>query len=175
MTNIPRFYDDELLMGYIYRVYNQSGDLYLGNTIKNLVGDIRINLHPYIPTSLNTLSNTLVVKLGCSVKQIIHRHTLYNYYTSFLSDEEKKIVFAKMIEEKKNAYKCIKYMQIPISKYFRYCPECIKIQIEENGEFFLNRVHQLVPVCTKHHIPIQDSKLELKAGRDKWNEWTLGV
>jgi hypothetical protein len=52
-------------------------------------------------------------------------------------------------------------------KYLRYCPDCVREDIDIYGETYWHRIHQLPAMlyCTKHHVRLYDSDIEVIGSR----------
>ena len=157
MHNIPRIQENELLKGYVLRIHDNSINLRLSDSYKELFGKANISIDPYIPNNLDKICSQLFREK--STKEIILNHTLFGYYTAFYDSEDKNIYMERMLRPKEIVYNLKKGKELEIVKHFRYCPRCMNEQWEQAGSIFFNRIHQIVPVCTKHGIWIEESTI----------------
>lgn len=161
---LPPIYKDELLMSIIKRYHRSSGNYAFNTTYTEILSKDINYVHSLLPTNLDMLATNIPVEFNICSDELIENHTLYNYYTSFTPQERKDEIKEKMKNGEEYLYRIIKFKEIPLNKYLRYCPKCLKEQIKETGEFFWNRAHQISYICTEHKEILRDSiyKLENK-------------
>lgn len=161
----PKMYEDELLISILKRYHVRTANSNNGTTLAELFGTYYISIHTHMPTNLNTLISNLPSVFNSNCDDFIHKHTLFNYYTAFSSDEVKTLIKAKMKQYKGKAFKVTKYEDVYLNKYLRYCPKCVEEQLQGTGEFYWNRIHQVSFMCTKHQELLVDSAYET-GGKD---------
>ena len=175
VSPLARIRENELLKGYCERLYMINPYLTMGVLFEELFGERVLRIHPYVPSHINRI----VGGLGGYFKSqdLIEQHTLYNFYTAFQGQEVQEDIKQKMLIDNGNAYKITKYNEIPIPQYYRYCPLCVKEQLEQYGDFSWNRMHQISPTCTTHGVWMQESKFPVIYRMDEymkyWNQINL--
>jgi hypothetical protein len=104
-----------------------------------------------------------------TAEYFIYNHTLFPFLAAFIPEERAK----KIIQTMRNGEGAVSYIRIglisnsiTLNKYFRFCPECFKEDIETFGEPYWHRSHQItgVFVCSKHKIPLYNSTELIRAG-----------
>ena len=183
-TFFPTPYADETLYSVFCRYHLRSGNSSSTGTMRQLWGE-------YLPiTSVEFMMQVDVIaaKLnpagGIDSSQLVWEHTPYPYVYISLKENRALDVYQMIcgneplrsgidsqagIARQRNA-----------QKYLRYCPVCVKEDIEKYGETYWHRVHQLqsVFVCPKHKVPMYNSKISV--ANTRWRFWpasheTLGV
>lgn len=171
LSFFPTPYPDELLYSLINRYHVRSGNLSLKQTLLELLGYIPQQLFNLaLPTNLEYLVKHLPVASTHHLDNLIQQHTLYPFYKSFLTDSEAWLLKDRMRKKLGNSIFAI--AKIPLlhsehSRHFlRFCPTCLKQDIEKYGEAYWHRLHQIpgVFICTIHHTILQKSLLPIQEG-----------
>lgn len=200
LAHFPTLYKDELLYSGIARYHVNSGNRTQRQTIEDLFGKRLVCATVDLPSHLELLASKTHNRY--SAEQIIQNHTLFPYYTCFLSQE--KIDHVKMLMKKgaaqgeAHASLGLLATKVKIPRFLRFCLACYKADAEE-CEPYWHRCHQLpgVMVCPFHKQPLivtnvdyatQNHKFEFvalsKMSRDnftavdvdtKWNENLLYI
>lgn len=158
----PTLYPDELVYSLLSRCYIQSG--YLTYTFAAQDFFVKPNTKPniefinkYTPELLDLLTKNI------SMETIVDKHTMFPYYSIFLSQERKVKAFNLLLNMDDDYYK---YINIPKRKtgtirYLRYCPECASRDRKLYGETYWHRVHQLigVDICPYHYCKLINSNI----------------
>jgi hypothetical protein len=85
-----------------------------------------------------------------SVEDLIYQHTLFPLYAPFVTDEHKNKAIEMMAARSQGAVHLmlgVAASRIQSSDNFRYCPECVKLQREQYGEYFWRRDWYLPGLC----------------------------
>lgn len=160
----PEPYEDELAYSVFARYHSKSGYLCYSSTAEDLY--VNPKNKPSIEF-LNLLTDDAVnhiISLVGSLDNFIVKHTMFNYYSAFLSytDKQKAIEYARTM----NIKSLMNALPIPksrTSRYLRYCPLCVKEDRELYEETYWHRSHQLygVNVCGKHGCYLVDSEVPI--------------
>ena len=160
----PEPYEDELAYSVFARYHSNSGYLCYLSTAEDLY--VNPKNKPSIEF-LNLLTDDAVnhiISLVGSLDNFIVKHTMFNYYSAFLSytDKQKAIEYARTM----NIKSLMNALPIPksrTSRYLRYCPLCVKEDRELYEETYWHRSHQLygVNVCGKHGCYLVDSEVPI--------------
>ncbi|KIL50822.1 TnsD family Tn7-like transposition protein [Jeotgalibacillus campisalis] len=117
---------------------------------------------------LNTAANTilprnidfLLQRLPYNFKKedLIFKHTLFPILFPFVNHGKKATLLEDISVIKDAKHSSSLYLNKFVSKELRYCPECKKIDIKKNGEYYARRIHQLerFNFCNIHHINLED-------------------
>jgi len=159
----PPLYKQESWYGYFGRLSLQS--LLPESRIKeHFYGskDFNVSLHFLTKPNL-LLSRGLYTR--SEVEELISNHSLINYFKSVMSLERQEVIDRRQWEAPENwsvsnylGYnRCRKLSAIP-----KYCQLCNREQMEEFGELFFNRFHQIpeIRVCQKHRCYLNECILE---------------
>lgn len=162
----PKPYDDELAYSVFARYFERSGYTCFASCSEDLY------INPKNKPSIeffNLLTNDAIdniVPLVGSIENFILKHTMFNYYSAFLSNSHKHQSFKYALSMDIKAL--MNSLPIPKSKtsrYLRYCPLCVIEDRELYGETYWHRAHQVfgVNVCYKHECYLIDSKVSISS------------
>lgn len=158
----PMFYKDELIYSVISRYHHYSGNISITQTTKDLFGKKKYII-PDLTTDLEILFRNVRHFTVESINEWINNHTLYNYYTNFSTDAVKAVIKEYMI--KGNGENKLHYLTGQVAStvkepmYFKYCPRCLKEDMDKYGETYWRTFHQLpsVFVCLEHMSFLEES------------------
>lgn len=160
----PEPYEDELAYSVFARYHSNSGYLCYLSTAEDLY--VNPKNKPSIEF-LNLLTDDAVnhiISLVGSLDNFIVKHTMFNYYSAFLSytDKQKAIEYARTMKIK-SLMNALPIPKSRTSRYLRYCPLCVKEDRELYEETYWHRSHQLygVNVCGKHGCYLVDSEVPI--------------
>ena len=164
LASFPRLYSDELLYSGLARYHIRSGNQSFRQTDLDLFGY----------SSQQACRVTLTNNLKGLVKQIAHisdyrvrwlmeNHTLYPFYAAFLTPIETIKLESATIEKRSGSI--LEQARVDLDstndrrKYIKFCLECFDTEVEQYGEPYWHRSHQIpgVIICTKHKILLLDS------------------
>lgn len=156
-------YPDELLYSACARYHYYIGNIDYKDTLEELFGKRSIIPNFYMGCYLDYLCK----QLGCkySAEDLIWKHTIFPYYAPFLPDSRKK----ELIEEMKYDTGGALYTKLGMvagsicqKDGIYYCYECAKKDVEQYGETYIHREHQLqgILVCPHHGVYLQKYKIE---------------
>jgi len=165
----PIPYPDELLYSTLARYCMRSGNIREIHNFEDLFGTRNCIAAMELPTQLDALIKNMPVSTKYTAEYFIYNHTLFPFLAAFIPQERAD----KIIQTMRNGEGAVSYIRIGLisnsinlNKYFRFCPECFKEDIERFGEPYWHRSHQItgVFVCLKHKIPLCDSTELIRAG-----------
>ena len=162
----PKPYDDELAYSVFARYFERSGYTCFASCSEDLY------VNPKNKPSIeffNLLTNDAIdniVPLVGSIEKFILNHTMFNYYSTFLSNSNRHQAFEYALSMDIKAL--MNSLPIPKSKttrYLRYCPLCVKEDRELYEETYWHRAHQVlgVNVCYKHGCYLVDSNVSISS------------
>lgn len=168
MIFFPTLYNDEILYSTIARYHIRSGNINYSHTTEEIFGRHTVKSSIYLPSNIgNIVKNLPVNYLGDEI-DIINNHTLYPFYSTFLSPSMSDKVLNSMIKENGgDIYSrvgiCASAISMP--KYLKFCPKCMEEDLKKYGESYWHRIHQVqcVEVCPKHKIILQNSSVQINA------------
>lgn len=165
----PTPYPDELLYSTLARYCIRSGNIREIHNFEDLFGTRNCIAAMELPTQLDALIRNMPVNTKYTAEYFIYKHTLFPFLAAFIPQKRAD----KIIETMRNGEGAVSYIRIglisnsiTLNKYFRFCPECFKEDIETFGEPYWHRSHQVtgVFVCSKHKIPLYNSTELIRAG-----------
>lgn len=158
----PTPYEDELYYSIIARYHIHVGNLSRKQTNKELFGK-KVNINLELPMGLaHLVSKVSIFSKEYTKEYFINHHTVIPFVKPFKSEEWNEKIY-------KNDYKSLNIFLFSYSKcnvknkkYLYYCSECLKEQLDSNGEGFWNRIHQIpgIFVCTRHKISLIEYSLK---------------
>ncbi|RST76162.1 hypothetical protein D4T97_005100 [Siminovitchia acidinfaciens] len=167
----PMPYPDENFHSIVARYHMYSGNLAASHTYEDLFGIKLRGLKIEFPTHINTLVNR-ISKQSLTVDNLINNHTLYSFYTIF--EGLKSRTLAREYMEKGNKKELsliggINKGHIKTNLTFKHCYHCIEDDIENYGETYWHRVHQIpgVLVCPSHNVPLISVRKNVMNNIDK--------
>ena len=168
MIFLPVIYKDELLYSWIARYHKRSGNIYYAQTTNDIYGRKTVRSSVYLPSNIENFISNISKNFDIKDTDIILNHTLYPFYTAFLSKEKSQQIFKSMKEDDgSNIYNrvgiCATSISTPI--YFKFCSECLHEDINKYGESYWHRIHQVpgVKICTKHKCILVDSTVKINS------------
>ncbi len=164
LSYFPTPYPDELWLSVLWRMLIRMGD----NRPISGSG---------ITSSCIAIART-VYELPAGIlnpEEIVMEHTLFPYINRMRPLKEKKAALSDLCRNV--AAGSENSSRPPLT--LRYCPCCVKEDIETYGESYWHREHQLpfMPACRKHKVMLMrynDCTARAK-GRPKLPEWITGV
>lgn len=159
IKNIPIIYPNELFYSFICRTYVRSG---VGSS-KEFTKLVFAKGTDQPKTGfINKLRNDFKIKLNKQLSDvdILSKHTVFNFYSRFLTKEEKE----KAISEIINGKSSFNYLHTPVIKentHLRYCSKCVEEDRNNYGEAYFHIEHQLekVKICVHHHCKLLETKI----------------
>lgn len=156
----PTPYQDEIFYSVLAR-YSVNCEITSYQTIaESLFGKSSARAILELPFNLDTLMQNLPINNLYNADDFIYNHTLYPFFTSFLPPERADEVKKLMLTDGGSKIYCksgIIGSRFPL----RFCPRCIKDDIEKLGEAYWHRAHQIpsTMVCLTHGVLLQDSSV----------------
>ncbi|MGG7162972.1 TnsD family Tn7-like transposition protein [Clostridium ihumii] len=146
-------YKDELIYSAIARYHFYSGNLDFKDTIEECFGKRTMVPMLELGGRLEYLAKELKGKY--SAEKIINDNTVFSYYSPFIDKKRKSEIMNYMkLKGSSSIYTKLGMVAGGICKknYIAYCPICSKQDIEENGESYIHREHQLqgIILCPHH-------------------------
>lgn len=152
--NLPSPRPDELLYSLIARTAVHVGHWSPKGLLGAIYRDRGTLAIPDIPSSLRLIEQLCREAWDMTLEELAHRHTLYPYYTHFLSTEQRSEVMQRMLGRREYLHLRLGICASGVRRtpYFRLCPSCAQEDLSEYGETYWRRIHHLpgVVVCAKH-------------------------
>lgn len=161
---LPIMYEDEMLYSVMARYQRMCGMISKVALINDLF-DRRVTSNSiFFPKHINALVNNLPPTSKITTNQIIKNHTMFPFYSAFLTEKKANQIASKMANGNGTAietYFGIVGSKIKIGNYLRYCPICFEEDYKTLGESYWRRSHQIVGTlyCIKHKVLLKDSSV----------------
>ncbi|WP_431028653.1 TnsD family Tn7-like transposition protein [Lysinibacillus sp. LZ02] len=169
LNNFPVLYPDELFYSAIAR-YRQANaiDSKLGveRDIYGIERHHKVGKSVYFPQKLETFIERLPFYGNLSVDELIWEHTMFPFYTAFMTDDKTNEIFEAMSYG--NRMSIENMVGIPMSKiktpqFLRYCPCCYEEDLNKLGESYWRRLPQVPGAlyCPIHKVLYKDSAIDI--------------
>lgn len=164
---LPQLYDNELFYSVIARYRRMCGMVSGRAFIRDLFGEFVVITSSNFPQYIRNFIGNLPPTSKVTTKEIIEKHTLFNFYTSFLNEEKADHIYETMGKgsngSRLNVEQQIGFGGSKVRKpsYLRYCPLCFKEDIDTLGESYWRINHQIIGAyyCSKHHVLLKESSV----------------
>jgi hypothetical protein len=166
LASFPRLYPDELLYSGLARYHIRSGNQNFRQTDLDLFGyssqqACRVTLTNNLEGLVNQISHISEYR----VRWLMENHTLYPFYAAFLTLIEIRKLGSATIEKRSGSI--LEQARVDLDstsdrrKYLKFCPLCLEAEIEQYGEPYWHRLHQMpgLVICTQHQIFLLDSSV----------------
>lgn len=150
MLNFPVPHQHELIYSTVARAGVYHGIESPKQLLDAVFGNRKVIATIDLPCHLQDIAKQLK-NTGCySVQDLIYQHTLFPLYAPFVTDEHKNKAIEMMAARSQGAVHLmlgVAASRIHSSDIFRYCPECVKLQREQYGEYYWRRDWYLPGLC----------------------------
>lgn len=155
MLNFPVPYPDELIYSTVARAGVHAGL----TSPKMLLDEVFVNREVIatvdLPCHLESVSDLYPSSLHMNITDLIYKHTLFPLYAPFTSEERRTQCLKWMGTHSKGSVHLalgVAASRVKQIRYLRYCPECLKKQLANFGEFYWIRDWQVAGtnVCLAH-------------------------
>ena len=161
----PTPYPDETLYSVICRYWLKSGCPAYRNLSEELFGR-RVILNTYVPQCIGVFTLKVPQETGLTPDYFIARTTAFPYFAPFLTQSRTDAFLEYMKKAEytsKNNYFALGTGKLrqPKNLYMRFCESCRKEDVEQFGETYWRRIHQMngVLMCHRHMEPLMNSKI----------------
>ncbi len=165
MLNFPMPYEQEL----IYSTVARAGVRLAFESPKQLLDAVFQNRKVIatvdLPCHLNSIVNQYT-EGQLSLENIIYKHTLFPIYAPFVPEARRQQCFKWMANISQGSVHLslgINASRVPIIDRLRYCPQCLKEQALQKGEFYWVRLWQIQGACCPQHGKLVESTLDLRS------------
>jgi len=164
MYFFPILHNNELLYSGIARYHEFSGNLSYYHTIIDVFGVNSALASVALPSRIKNIAENLAVNDELFAKEIVEKHTLLNFYSAFKTKE----IYSQIEYEMIHTTGVGIHMKLgmvssstQLERSLKYCPVCVKNEVEIYGEPYWHREHQVFGsiVCHLHQAILQSSEL----------------
>ncbi|MCF8564691.1 TnsD family transposase [Alicyclobacillus tolerans] len=162
MNVLPQIYRDELLYSVLSRYKRMCGMQSRRALLKDVYGESKMLTSIFLPQYLERFRENLPPYCKITVDELILNHTMFPFYTSFFSKERSNSILNMMVNGcGKSIENLVGFSGGKVKPYnrLRYCPRCYSEDIDEYGESFWRRLHQVPGVlyCLKHETLLEST------------------
>ncbi len=156
-------YPDELIYSAVARYHFYSGNIDCKDTLEEVFQSRSVIPSVEIGSHLSVLAEQL--GSNYSVESLLAKHTIYPYYSPFLSKQRQQELLQDVQGDGKGLYTRLGMVAGGICKRNRlyYCPECAANDIEQHGEPYIHREHQLqgIDFCAHHELKLKKYPVDI--------------
>ncbi|MCK1997438.1 TnsD family transposase [Psychrobacillus psychrodurans] len=150
-------YPDELIYSAIARYHFYSGNIDFKDTLEEVFLSRSVIPNVEIGSQFTALAQQL--GSNYSAESLIADHTIYPYYSLFLSKQRQKEIMNDIKGNGQGLYTRLGLVAGSICKKdgLYYCNECAKQDVEQYGEPYIHREHQLqgIDYCSHHEVMLK--------------------
>lgn len=150
-------YPEELIYSAIARYHFYSGNIDCKDTLEEVFKSRSVIPSVEIGSHFSTLAQQLTPNY--SVESLLAKHTIYPYYAPFLSKHRQKEILEDVQGYGQGLYTRLGIVAGGICKKdgLFYCPECTANDVEQYGEPYIHREHQLqgIVYCAHHELKLK--------------------
>lgn len=165
ITFFPTPYPEgELLYSILARYHVRNGNLSSKATMEELFGSCSVTAVLDLPANIDSLISNLPIGSNYTAEKLITENTLYPFYSAFLPPERATKILQSMCGNNGGSvHNRIGIMASVVeqNKYIRLCRECVAEALQNYGELYWMRSHQIpgIIICPKHKTLLYDSKV----------------
>lgn len=142
-------YSDEILFSVLARYHNINGQIHTRPVLRDIYGVGHKKTSVDLPSSVGSIISHGIIDF--TVEEIIEKCTHFPFYRPFLSESQVEDVYKLMSEDGGNAVHLISGIMASVvknSESLRLCPACLTEDIQNYGEPYWHREHQLPGMIT---------------------------
>ncbi|MCP3894311.1 MAG: transposase, partial [Bacteroides sp.] len=163
MLGFPLPYRDELLYSTIARYGVHSGIVSPKELLSEVFGDTKVLATSDLPSRLKCIAELYPEEVSVTPKSLLYQNTLFPLYAPFVGEARRVALILELTANTKSSVHVttgVAASRIKQPIYLRYCPRCIREQLEKYGECYWRRDWQVAGVesCPIHGNLI-DSKI----------------
>lgn len=150
-------YPNELIYSAIARYHFYSGNIDFKDTLE----EVFLSRSVIPSVEIGSQFTALAQQIGSnySAESLIADHTIYPYYALFLSKQRQKEIMQDIKGNGQGLYTRLGLVAGSICKKdgLYYCNECAKHDVDQYGEPYIHRDHQLqgIDYCSHHEIKLR--------------------
>ncbi|MFA2811723.1 TnsD family transposase [Bacillus mycoides] len=157
LTFFTNPYPDELMYSAIARYHFYSGNIDCKDTLEEVFQSRSVIPSVEIGSHFAILSEQLGPNY--SVETILANHTIYPYYAIFLTKQRQQQILRDVASDGQALYTRLGMIAGSICRKagLYYCAECTKSDVEQFGEPYIHREHQLqgIDYCPRHEVQLR--------------------
>lgn len=150
-------YPDELIYSAIARYHFYSGNIDCKDTLEEVFQSRSVI--PSVEIGINLFKLSKQLGPNYSVESIVSNHTIYPYYAPFLSQKRQWEILQDVQSNGQGLYARLGMVAGGICKKdgLFYCPECATNDVNQYGEPYIHREHQLQGIfyCAHHELKLK--------------------
>ncbi|MCY9697587.1 TnsD family Tn7-like transposition protein [Paenibacillus alginolyticus] len=150
-------YPDEILVSVLARYHDMKGQMHTKPILRDIYGVGHKKTSVDLPSSVGSIISHGII--DSTVDEVIEKCTLFPFYRPFLSESQAAEVYKLMMGDGGSATHLTSGIMPSVvrnSDSLRLCPVCLTDDIQNNGEPYWHREHQLpgMIICSIHEIEL---------------------
>ena len=163
MTYLPDPRRDELLFSVLGRLVRYTGADITGLFMQSSLGTRSRLASPYLPGHLSLLASRFG-KDSAFAERLLRDHTMFPWVTAFMDDGRREEARQAFLGQPGAIHMRIGLSAFKLAppRYLRFCSVCKKEMLDEFGDLWWMRSHQLpgILVCPEHGSTLQNSRVD---------------
>ncbi|MBT2639380.1 TnsD family Tn7-like transposition protein [Bacillus sp. ISL-39] len=164
----PRPYKDEVIYSVVARYHHHMGNTSRLQTLKELFSSGKISVTTEYLSNLTSVSSKIAhFSKGYTEWNLFKYNTTIPLYYPFIEKKEPEFRLSNIYRSRKRKN------DVPHKEQLHYCLDCLIEQVEELGEGYWNRWHQIpgIFVCINHKTPLLTNQTNIE--KQKINGFVL--
>ena len=174
LSLFPEPFPDELLYSICARFWRRLRYPNGRRVSHRLAGTLHSLSVVDLPTRLGHLADS-IPDPSLTADRLIQRHTLFPLYAPFQTPTQRQLLRRDMLANggpRIHFRAGIMAGRVRPPSYLRYCPRCDRVNMQQHGELYWQRLHQVpgVEVCPLHRCWLQFSSVRR---RDRFHRYSF--
>ena len=162
-------HEDETFYSLLGRYWQRLRPPSVQSFMQHVFGKSTLHASSDVPSCLDHLGRALPPWYGLSTDLLVNRHTLFPYYSPFMTDAHALSLLQKIrsdrTDRKDGTFLRVRRGSVALPEWLRYCPVCADNERHSLGEPYWHRLHQLpgIEVCPVHEVWLESSTAPARA------------
>ncbi len=157
-------YRDELLYSVVARYGVHFGITSPKQLLDDVFNNRKVIATTDLPNHLSMIAKHYTDCYYCDVEYLAYKHTLFPLYAPFVSEKRRLECLRLMADTSQGAIHLalgVAASRIKQTLSLRYCPQCVRLQQEQYGEYFWRRLWQISGAdCCLLHGQLKEAAVE---------------
>lgn len=164
MLGFPVPYDDELIYSTVARAGVHFGLTSPKELLDEVFENRKVIATVDLPSHLGAITHLYPECLGLTLEQLAYKHTLFPLYAPFMPENRRKQCLSGMADNSRGIVHLasgVVASRVKQPHFLMYCPQCVKRQRAEKGEYYWKRMWQVTGAdCCPEHGQLVPAKIK---------------